>query len=104
MNYVLGGRMEGRREWGCHTLAAEQDGEVPELGHVECLKDLALITGAVSVKADGCVAVVLVLIRERDARTYRNLSADYPVAAVEAFCKHVHGSTLSVGDAFSAAK
>ena len=102
VSWIVGG--ERRREWGFRTLAAEQDGEVPELGHVECLKDLALIAGAVPIEADRCVAVVLVLIGEGNAGTYRDLSADYPVAAVEAFCKHVHGSTFSVGDAFSTAK
>ena len=89
---------------GCRTFAAEQYGEVPELGHVECFKDLALITGTVSVKTDGRVAVVFVLIGKCNARTDRDLGANYTVAAVETFCKHMHGSTFSVGDAFSSAK
>ena len=97
---VVGG---GGKE-GCRTFAAEKYGEVPELGHVECFKDLALVAGAVSVKADGGVVVVLVLIGERNARTNRYLSADYTITAIEAFCKHVHGSTFPVGNTFSSAK
>ena len=86
------------------TFAAEEDGEVPELSHVECFEDLALIAGTVSVQADGCVVVVLVLVGECNACTNGHLSADYAVAAVETFREHVHGSAFSVGNAFSSAK
>lgn len=89
---------------GCHTLAAEKYGEVPELSHVERFKDLALVAGAVSVKTDGRVVVVLVLIGECNARTNRYLSANYTIATVETFRKHMHGSTFSVGDTFPSAK
>lgn len=65
---------------------------------------MALIAGTVSVEADCGVGIVLVLIGECNARTYRYLSADYTIAAVETFCKHMHRSTLSVGNAFSSAK
>ena len=97
------GECGGRGE-GWNTLAAEKYGKVPKLGHVECFKDLALIAGAVSIEADGGVTVVLVLVGEGNASTNRYLSANYTVAAVEAFREHMHGSTFSVGDAFSSAK
>lgn len=97
------GILRGEEGW-FFTFTAEEDGEVPELGHVECFEDLALIAGTVSVQADGRVVVVLVLIGECDARTDGDLSADYTIAAVETFCKHVHGSTFSVGNSFSSAK
>ncbi len=89
---------------GSGTFAAEKDGEVPELGHVECFEDLALVAGAVSVEANGGVAVVFVLIGKCNAGADRYLSTDYAIAAVEPFCKHVHGSTFSVGNTFSSAK
>lgn len=88
----------------CRTFAAEKYGEVPELSHVECFKDLALIASTVSVKADGRVAVILVLIGEGNARTNRYLGADYTIATVKTFCKHMHGSTFSVGNTFSSAE
>ena len=75
---------------GGHTFAAEKYGEVPELGHVECFKYLALVAGTVSVEADCCVGVILVLIGKRNTGTNRYLSADYTIAAVETFCEHVH--------------
>ncbi len=110
MPYLLSGGMEvsagdvrkGRE--GCCTFAAEKDGEIPEFSHVECLKDLALIAGTVSVEANGGVFIVLILIGECNARTNRYLSADYAIAAVKTFCKHVHGSTFSVRNTFSSAK
>lgn len=88
----------------CHTLAAEKYGKVPELSHVERFKNLALVAGAISVKTDGRVVVVLVLIGECDACTNRYLSADYTIAAVETFRKHMHGSTFPVGNTFPSAK
>lgn len=89
---------------GALTFTSEEDGEVPEFGHVECFEDLALIAGSVSVEADGRVVVVLVLVGECNSRPDGYLSADYTIAAVETFGKHVHRSTFSVGDSFSSAK
>ena len=115
MPYLLSGGKGGGLAGGCvwrggegrvgfFTFTAEEDGEVPELGHVECFEDLALVAGAVSVEADGRVVVFFVLIGERDACTDGDLSADYTIAAVETFGKHVHGSTFSIGDSFSSAE
>lgn len=89
---------------GCRTFAAEKDGKIPELSHIECFENLALIAGTVPVEANGRIFVVLVLIGECDARTNGYLGADYAVAAVESFGEHVHRSTFSVGDTFSSPK
>ncbi len=86
------------------TLAAEKGGEVPELGHVEGLKDLALVGGTVTVENDGGVLVLVVLVGKRQASTDRDLGANDTVAAVEALGEHVHGATLAVGDALTAAQ
>ena len=91
-------------ERGDSTFAAEKYGEVPELSHVECFKDLALIAGAISVEADGGVIIALVLIGECNAGTNRYLSADNTVATVKPFCKHMHGSTFPIRNTFSSAK
>lgn len=89
---------------GCRTFTAEEYGKIPELGHIECFENLALVAGTVPVEADGRVFVVLVMIRECNARTNGYLSADYTIATVESFGEHVHGSAFSVGNTFSSAK
>lgn len=94
--------MEG--DEGCSTFTAEKYGKAPKLSHIECFKDLALVASAISVEADSGIGVVLVLIGECNAGTNRYLGADYAVAAVEAFCKHMHGSTFSISNTFSSAK
>lgn len=88
----------------CRTFTAEKYWEVPKLSHVECFEDLALIAGTISVKTDRRVFIVLILICKRNARTNRYLSSDYTITSVEPFCKHMHGSTFSVGNTFSPAK
>lgn len=91
--------MNGRR-----TFATEKYGKIPELGHIECFENLALVAGTVPVEADSRVVVVLVLIGECNACTNRYLSADYAISAVESFGEHVHRSTFTVGNTFSSAK
>lgn len=86
------------------TLAAEENGEVPQLGHVERLEDLTLVGSSIAVKRDGGVLLALVLVCESQTSTDRNLSADDTVATVEALCEHVHGSSLSVRDTLTTAE
>jgi hypothetical protein len=86
------------------TLAAEDDGKVPELRHVVCLKDLTLVGSTISVQGKGNVLLVLVLARESDTGTNRDLGTDDTVSTVESRSEHVHRSTLAVGDALSPAE
>jgi hypothetical protein len=44
------------------TLTAEQSREVPQLGHVESLKDLALVAGTITIQDDAGVLSALVLV------------------------------------------
>ena len=81
-----------------HTFATEQDGQIPQLRHVERLKHLPLIACAISIQADRRVLVVVVLIRKRDARAHGNLGPDNAIPAVEALGEHVHGAALAVRD------
>jgi hypothetical protein len=86
------------------TLAAKDDGQVPQLRHVVCLEDLALVGSTVSVQRKGDVLLVLVLARERDTSTDRDLGTDDTVSTVETGSEHVHGSTLAVRDTLSPAE
>ena len=89
---------------GIRTLATEDDGQVPELGHVESLKDLTLVGGTVSVESKGDVLLVLVLACEGNTSSNGNLGTDDTVTTVETGGEHVHRSTLSVSDTFSPAE
>lgn len=86
------------------TLTAEEGGEVPELGHVEGLKDLALVAGAITVEDDAGVLSSLVLVGKGETSTDGDLGADDTVATVEALGEHVHGTALSVGDTLTSTK
>lgn len=87
-----------------HTLASEDAGEVPELGHVVGLEDLTLVAGTVTVEGNGSLLLVLVLAGECNTGTDGDLSTDDTVTTVETGGEHVHGSTLSVGDTLSPAE
>jgi hypothetical protein len=91
---------------GCRvrTLATEDDGQVPELGHVEGLKHLTLVGSTVSVEGKGDVLLLLVLARESNTSADGDLGTDDTVSTVEAGSKHVHRSTLSVCDSLSPAE
>lgn len=80
------------------TLASEKSRQLPQLRHVERLKDLALVAGTVTVQDDGGLLAARVLVRKSQTGTNRDLSADDTVAAVEVLDEHVHRSTLAVGD------
>ncbi len=84
------------------TLTAKQGREVPELGHVESLKDLTLVAGTVTVQDDGSSLAVVVLVGEGETSTNGDLGTNDTVATVEALGEHVHGATLSVGNTLTA--
>ena len=73
-----------------HTFAAEEDGEVPEFGHVEGFEDLALIACPIAVETDCCIVLLCVLVCECNAGADGDLCTDDTIAAVEAFGEHVH--------------
>ena len=86
------------------TLATEDHGKVPELGHVEGLEDLTLVGGTVTVKSKGDVLLAVVLVGESETSTDGDLSTDDTVATVEAGGEHVHGTTLAVCDTLATAE
>ena len=86
------------------TLATEDHGKVPELGHVEGLEDLILVGGTVTVKSKGDVLLAVVLVGESETSTDGDLGTDDTVATVEAGGEHVHGTTLAVGDTLATAE
>jgi hypothetical protein len=89
---------------GSRTLAAEDDGKVPELRHVVRLEHLTLVGSTVSVQGKGNVLLVLVLACKGNTSANGNLSADDTISTVESGSEHVHRSTLAVGNALSPAE
>jgi hypothetical protein len=87
-----------------HTLTTEQNGEVPELGHVEGLEDLTLVGGTVTVENDGSVGLLVVLLGESETSADGDLGTDDAVSTVEVLGEHVHGATLAVRDTLAAAE
>jgi len=83
------------------TLASEDDREVPQFGHVECLKDLALVGGAIAVEGEGRVVFSQVLVCKRQTGADGDLCAYDAIAAEEALGEHVHRSSFAVRNAFS---
>lgn len=86
------------------TLAAEDDRNVPELSHVEGLKDLSLVASTVTVKRKCHVVLTHVLVGESDSSADGNLCADDTITSVETSGEHVHRSTLAVCDTLSSSK
>ena len=86
------------------TLATEDHGKVPELGHVEGLEDLTLVGSTVTVEGEGDVLLVVVLVGESETSADGDLGTDDTVATVEAGGEHVHGTTLAVGNTLAAAE
>jgi hypothetical protein len=93
----VGGAALGR---GTHSvfvvLAHKYAGKVPQFGHVECLKDLALITRAVTVESERGGGSLEVLLCKRDTGADGDLCAHDTVPAKEAWCEDVHGTALPV--------
>jgi hypothetical protein len=65
---------------------------------------LPLVAGTVSVEGNNTVILASVLVCERNASTNGYLSAHDTVATVEVLRKHVHRSTLSVGNSLSSSQ
>lgn len=94
----MGFRRVGRLGIKPLTLTAEENGQVPELGHVEGLEDLTLVGGTVTVENDGGVGLLVVLLGEGQTGTDGHLGTDNTVTTVEVLGEHVHGTTLAVRD------
>src|SRR5690606_33782588 len=86
------------------TLTTKDNWDVPELGHVEGFKDLALVGSTITIECKGSVWSAHVTHGETDTSANRNLSTDNTVSSKEALCKHVHGATLSVGNSVTLAQ
>lgn len=86
------------------TLASKESRQLPQFGHVERLEDLALVAGTVTVQDDGRLLAALVLVRESQTGTNRDLSANNTIATVEVLDKHVHRSTFAVSDTLASAE
>jgi hypothetical protein len=89
---------------GLRTLATKDDGQVPELRHVVCLEDLALVGSTISVQRKGNILLILVLARKGNTSANRNLGTYDTISTIEAGGKHVHGSTLAVRNTLSPAE
>ena len=87
------------------VLDRVDDRQVPQLGHVEALVDLALVGRAVAEIGEAHAAVARILVLEGEAGAERDLRADDAVAAVEAVldAEHVHRTALALGNAGGAA-
>lgn len=99
---VVGGVGRSSLSRGTHTilvvLADEDARQVPKLGHVECLEDLTLVAGTVTIESEGRNVVFAgVLLSEGKTGSKRNLGADDAISSEEGRGEDVHGSTLSVG-------
>ena len=84
------------------TLTAEENGEVPQLGHVVGLEDLTLVGGTVTVQDDTGGGLLVVLLGESETSTDGDLGTDDTVATVEVVGEHVHGTALAEGDTLTA--
>src|SRR3546814_12108307 len=87
------------------VLEHEDDRQLPQLGHVEGLVDLALIGWAVAEISASDPPVPGVFVLERQPRAYRHLRPDDAVPAVEPVLhrEHVHRAALAARNAGGAA-
>ena len=102
------------RGGGAHAvvvvLGHKHHGQVPQLGHVRGLPDLALVGGAVTVAGHGDGGLLSlgggVLGGEGQASTHRGLRADDALAAVEVggLAVEVHRASLALGGAVGEAQ
>ena len=98
----LGGRALDARAHRIFVVLDRVDHrQVPQLGHVEGLVDLALVDRAVAEIGQAHPAVLGIFMLEREAGAERHLRADDAVPAVKAVvdAEHVHRPALAVGDA-----
>ncbi len=93
--------MRGRRK---HTLTPEQDRQVPQLRHIERLKNLSLVTGPITIQRNRRILVAIILMCEGQSSTDWNLRTNNTIAAIKALGKHMHGPSLSVGNTLTTTK
>src|SRR5262245_56678987 len=97
------GLRRGTRHRGAHGVAVVLDyidhRQLPELGHVETLIDLALVRSAIAEIGHADRVVTSVTIGEGKPGAERDLRADDAVTAVEVLllAEHVHGAALALG-------
>src|SRR6185312_11788275 len=102
----LGRGARDRRAHGVAIVLDDvDDRQLPELGHVEALVDLALVGGAVAEIGHRDVVVAAIAVGEGEPGAERHLRADDAVAAEEALldAEHVHRAALALGIAVGAA-
>src|SRR5437763_9598875 len=80
------------------------DGQLPQLGHIEALVDLSLVGRAVAEIGDRDQPVVAIAIGEGEAGAERYLRADDAMAAKEALLarEHMHRAALALRQAAAA--
>src|SRR5690606_11070184 len=103
---ILGGRAVYAGAHGVLiVLDDEHDRQLPQLGHVESLVDLALVGRAISEISEADAAIVLVLMGKGEAGADRHLGADDAVTTIKAMLdrEHVHRAALPAADAGGAA-
>lgn len=86
------------------VLAHKHARQLPELRHVEGLKDLALVGRTVAVHGEDGILRARVLLRKGDAGADRDLGTDDTIPTKERGREHVHGASLALGDTCLAAK
>lgn len=86
------------------TLATEQHRQIPQLGHIERLKHLSLITRPIAIQTNSRVILAHILVREPNARTHRHLRTHNPVPTIEPRAEHVHAPALAVRNAIAPAE
>ena len=97
--------VDAKKTWNKQlTLTAEENGQVPQLGHVEGLKNLTLVRGTITVEDDGGVRLLVVLLSEGQTGANGYLGTDDTVTTVEVLGEHVHRTTLAVRDTLTAAE
>src|SRR5262245_61995747 len=102
----LRGRPRYRRAHGVAVVLDDiDDGQLPQLRHVEAFIDLALVGGAVAEIGQSNIVIAAIAVGEGEPRTERDLRADDAVAAVKLLlpAEHVHGAALALGIAAAAA-
>ncbi len=81
---VKGGRPRHRGAHGVLVVLDDiDDRQLPQLGHVEGLVDLALVGGAVAEIGQADAVIAAILVGEGQAGAQRHLGADDAVAAIE---------------------
>jgi hypothetical protein len=89
---------------GGHTLTPKQNRQIPQLRHIERLKNLSLIARPITIQRNRRILIPIILMRKRQPGTNRDLRTHNPIPTIEALSKHMHGASLSVGNALTTAK